>query len=163
MTIYDVTIKSTGKYSSLVHNGWYDGSQNTAKKDAKLIINSGTFDGGLNTVKNDDYGVLEINDGTYINSTQHTVLNWNETTINGGIFSSDDIVISNNYLNDDMDKGIAIITGGVFTTNNGTDVVSNNNGHLTITGGKYNKDVNEFLTDGYTTVNNGDYFEVVTK
>ena len=163
MTINDATIESTGKYSSLVHNGWYDGSQNTAKKDAKLIINGGTFDGGLNTVKNDDYGVLEINDGTYINSTQHTVLNWNETTINGGIFSSDDIVISNNYLNDDMDKGIAIITGGVFTTNNGTDVVSNNNGHLTITGGKYNKDVNEFLTDGYTTVNNGDYFEVVTK
>ena len=163
MTINDATIESTGKYSSLVHNGWYDGSQNTAKKDAKLIINGGTFDGGLNTVKNDDYGVLEINDGTYINSTQHTVLNWNKTTINGGIFSSDDIVISNNYLNDDMDKGIAIITGGVFTTNNGTDVVSNNNGHLTITGGKYNKDVNEFLTDGYTTVNNGDYFEVVTK
>ena len=55
MTIENATVKQTGHYSSLVANGWYDGTKNTSKKEATLTINDGNFDGGLNTIKNDDY------------------------------------------------------------------------------------------------------------
>ena len=32
-----------GKYSSLVENGWYDGSKNTEKKPSIMAVNGGTF------------------------------------------------------------------------------------------------------------------------
>ena len=48
-------LQNNAGYSSLIENGWYDGSKNTEKKVAKLIINSGEFTNGKNTVKNDDF------------------------------------------------------------------------------------------------------------
>lgn len=49
-----VSVTADGHYSSLVANGWYNGSQNTAKQEANLTITGGNFSGGLNTIKNDD-------------------------------------------------------------------------------------------------------------
>lgn len=79
---------TTGKYSSLFANGWYDittagqhGKEPAHSSDAVLVINGGTFKGGLNTVKNDDAGKLTINDGTFTNIAQHAVFNVNEATI----------------------------------------------------------------------------------
>lgn len=57
-----VEVSQTGHFSSLIDNGWYNGSENTAKINAKLTINGGTFSGGLNTIKNDDFGDLTIKD-----------------------------------------------------------------------------------------------------
>ena len=110
-----------GKYSSLVENGWYDGSKNTEKEPSIMTVNGGTFLGGLNSIKNDDYGVLTIKDATVKNVAQAALLNWNVATIKGGSFSTDggSAVILNGYINDTMDKGELTITGGTFTTNDG--------------------------------------------
>lgn len=60
MTIADGTFKfsdaNTGLFSSLIHNGWYDGSKNTNKVESVLNISGGSFTGGVITLKNDDYG-----------------------------------------------------------------------------------------------------------
>ena len=110
-----------GKYSSLVENGWYDGSKNTEKKPSIMTVNGGTFLGGLNSIKNDDYGELTIKNATVKNVAQAALLNWNVATIEGGSFSTDggSAVILNGYINDTMDKGELTITGGTFTTNGG--------------------------------------------
>ena len=56
-----VKVSFTGKYSSLVANGWQDGAaagqpnkEPAYERDAQLTIHSGTFTGGINTIKNDD-------------------------------------------------------------------------------------------------------------
>lgn len=120
MTINDgTTVEQNGHFSSLIENGWYDGSQNTGKESSVMTINGGTFSGGLNTVKNDDYGELTINDGTFSNISQAAFLNWNTATINGGNFEVNDnaeAVILNGYGNATMDKGELTINDGNFNT-----------------------------------------------
>lgn len=125
MTINDgVTVEQDGHFSSMIENGWYDGSQRPeGSDDPVLVINGGTFNGGLNTVKNDDYGVLTINGGEFSNVTQATVLNWNEATINDGVFVSEGSAILNGFINDTMDKGTLVINGGSFSSK-GDSIVS---------------------------------------
>ena len=118
-----VSVTADGHYSSLVANGWYNGSQNTAKQEAKLTITGGNFSGGLNTIKNDDWGVLEISGGNFSNTTQATVMNWNKTTVSGGTFESKADVFANGYISADSDKGELTITGGTFTAGEGNNVV----------------------------------------
>lgn len=118
-----VSVTADGHYSSLVANGWYNGSQNTAKQEANLTITGGNFSGGLNTIKNDDWGVLEITGGNFSNTTQATVMNWNKTTVSGGTFESKADVFANGYISADSDKGELTITGGTFTAGEGNNVV----------------------------------------
>lgn len=118
-----VSVTADGHYSSLVANGWYNGSQNTAKQEANLTITGGNFSGGLNTIKNDDWGVLEISSGNFSNTTQATVMNWNKTTVSGGTFESKADVFANGYISADSDKGELTITGGTFTAGEGNNVV----------------------------------------
>ena len=113
-----VTVEQGGGYSSMIENGWQNGTQNTSQTVSKLTINGGTFNGGLNTIKNDDYGDLEINGGTFTNVEQSAVLNWNVAKITGGEFTRNEdgahSVILNGYADNTMDKGELTITGGVF-------------------------------------------------
>lgn len=118
-----VSVTADGHYSSLVANGWYNGSQNTAKQEANLTITGGNFSGGLNTIKNDDWGVLEITGGNFSNTTQATVMNWNQATVSGGTFTSEADVFANGYISADSDKGELTITGGTFTAGEGNNVV----------------------------------------
>lgn len=118
-----VSVTADGHYSSLVANGWYNGSQNTAKQEANLTITGGNFSGGLNTIKNDDWGVLEISGGNFSNTTQATVMNWNQATVSGGTFTSEADVFANGYISADSDKGELTITGGTFTAGEGNNVV----------------------------------------
>ena len=117
MTIHDgVEVTSGGHYSSLIENGFYNGTGKTT--DPTLTIHGGTFSGGLNTVKNDDRGVLEIKGGTFTNVSQAAVLNWNEATIEGGEFQANagaQAVILNGHIDDTMDQGKLTINGGSFT------------------------------------------------
>ena len=157
MTIDGATVQtgenSTGS-SSLIANGWYNsdspttGDRNEKHEDstvAKLTIISGTFSGGMNTVKNDDYGVLNIEGGTFANTTGPLILNWNEATISGGTFTANTgAALANGYLNDSGDKGQFTITGGTFTSgNNGESGLfaygdgSKNGGTLSIRGGVF--------------------------
>lgn len=149
MTIkQDVTIYNSGRFSSMVHNGFQDGAKdNLEKVTPTLVIDGGTFDGGLNTIKNDDYGILIINDGTFKNTTQATILNWNEATINGGTFTADEATILNGRLALNSDIGKLTINGGTF--NAGTRGVIERMGgslvdygkNISIIGGTFNKEI----------------------
>lgn len=121
MTINDGTIVTqNGKFSSLLENGWYNGSENTSGSESVLTIEGGTFTGGLNTIKNDDYGKLTINNGSFTNMAQSALLNWNDATITNGTFTADETsqsVVINGYLTTEtnMDKGSLNIQGGTYS------------------------------------------------
>lgn len=143
-----------GKYSSLIANGWYDGStqgQQGSKEPtvqnggAKMTINGGTFNGGLNTIKNDDYGTLTINSGTFQNYAQHAFFNANVATINGGTFVNDGtrgVIYTYAKWNDTYGKGTLDINGGIFV-NKGTSIIekSATNATVNITGGVFSSQV----------------------
>lgn len=40
-----VSVTQKGQFSSMIENGWYNGSQNTGKENSVLTINGGTFSG----------------------------------------------------------------------------------------------------------------------
>ena len=135
MTINNgVTVEQNGNFSSMIENGFYSGNGRT--NNPKLTINGGMFSGGLNTVKNDDRGVLEIKGGTFTNVQQAAVLNWNETTIDGGTFQANtdaQAVILNGQIDDAMDVGKLTIHGGNFTARgNGTVIKEMTNGAKSI-------------------------------
>ena len=73
-----VSVTQTGKYSSLLANGYYSyletekikGERSifvdgTNQANPTLTINGGTFSGGVNTIKSDDGATTTINDGTF--------------------------------------------------------------------------------------------------
>ena len=156
-------LQNNAGYSSLIENGWYDGTKNTEKKIAKLIINAGEFTNGKNTVKNDDFGVLIIDGGKFTNSGDGAVvLTYNEATINGGEFIASGNttgVIGGGYINDESDKGTVVINGGTFKANNaaknlfsiGSGVAEG--GSVTINGGTFYGTVSKTLP--YEVINNG--------
>ena len=123
-------VKSNGHYSSLIENGFYDGTGKTT--NPKLTINGGTFSGGLNTVKNDDRGILEVKGGTFSNVSQAALLNWNEAVIDGGEFKANDgaqAVVLNGHINDGMDQGKLTINGGSFTASGSAAVIKQMTGN----------------------------------
>ncbi len=162
---------TTGKYSSLFANGWYDintagqsGKEPAHSSDAVLVINGGTFKGGLNTVKNDDAGKLTINDGTFTNIAQHAVFNVNEATIKGGNYtmSGDDSVLYNRKYDDANDKGQMTIENGVFKAKDGVPAIkiADENSKPSVTGGTFSSDVSAYTADNTPfafTVNEGEY------
>ena len=143
---------TTGKYSSLVANGWY--SISTAGQEgqepekvgngATLTINGGTFKGGLNTIKNDDCGTVVIKDGTFTNFAQAVVQNHNILTIEGGNYAASADTSLTTYGVDncgcvaETDIGTLTITGGTFS--NVTYAVydrSTKNAQVNISGGSF--------------------------
>lgn len=160
MTINDgTTVKQNGHFSSLIENGWYNGSDNSAETPSVMTINGGTFSGGLNTIKNDDYGKLTINDGEFTNVSQAVFLNWNVAEVNGGTFAVENnaqSVILNGYLNGTMDQGQLTIHNGTFTANESGAFIktmggSNTTGEIEINGGDITGDiVLSDATDGAT-------------
>ena len=150
---------TTGKYSSLFANGWYDittagqpGKEPAHSSDAVLVINGGTFKGGLNTVKNDDAGKLTINDGTFTNIAQHAVFNVNEATIKGGNYtmSGNDSVLYNRKYDDANDKGQMTIENGVFKAKDGVPAIkiADENSKPSVTGGTFSSDVSAYAPEG---------------
>ena len=167
MDIYDdVSVISTGSFSSLIRNG--EGKEN---EKAILRIHNGKFSGGINTIKNGDFGKLYIEDGEFLNSTQATLLNWNYAEINGGTFkptnNATDAVITGLWKDKNYDtEGKTIITGGDFygaislydeTLYPGQAL----NGDTNISGGSFSKDVSKHLISGYNVAKINDTYEVV--
>ena len=147
-----VSVTQNGQFSSMIENGWYNGSQNTGKENSVLTINGGTFSGGLNTIKNDDYGELVINDGTFTSMSQAAFLNWNVATVNGGTFDAagaSNGVILNGYIDGTMDQGKLTINGGTFNAGEKTVITTmgggTHSGDIEITGGTLNGSI--VLTD----------------
>ena len=119
---------TTGKYSSLIANGWQNiGTAGEPGKEpakigngASLTVNGGTFKGGLNTIKNDDCGTAVINNGDFSNFTQAVVQNHNVLTINDGKFTAgettnDTYAVDNCGCAADNDIGTLTIAGGNFS------------------------------------------------
>lgn len=157
-----------GKYSSLVANGWQNGS--TAGKPGKepavtssgaqMTINGGTFSGGLNTIKNDDYGTIIINGGTFQNYAQACFLNWNKATVNGGNFNGAEsamAAILNGYGDDTMDTGTLSVTGGIFSGAVGVKAMTNNTTadlkNVAVSGGVFSSLESSLVATGYTSAN----------
>ncbi len=104
---------NVGAYSSLIHNGWYDGKENTAQKNAVMTINGGDFTqgtGGKITVKNDDYGELNITGGVFTQpqSDYYCIFSYNIAKISGGTING---YVGNAYADDTCDKGDMTISG----------------------------------------------------
>lgn len=147
MTINDgVLVKQDGGFSSMVANGYYDGTDKT--NTPTLIINGGKFIGGLNTIKNDDCGKLTINNGVFENVEQHAVFNVNEAEIKGGTYAMDgnDSVLYNRKYNDTNDKGLLTVKGGTFTAKDGVPAIKvyDANSNPTVTGGAFSSDVSAY-------------------
>lgn len=167
MDIYDdVSVISTGSFSSLIRNG--EGKEN---EKAILRIHNGKFSGGINTIKNGDFGKLYIEDGKFLNSTQATLLNWNYAEINGGTFkptnNATDAVITGLWKDKNYDtEGKTIITGGDFY---GAISLYDEklypgqalNGDANISGGSFSEDVSKYLISGYNVAKINDTYKVV--
>lgn len=170
-----VKVLSTGHFSSLVANGYYNyGSTNprdgyvngTYQASPKLTINNGSFSGGINTIKNDDNATLEIKAGTFTNYTQSAFQNHHIATIEGGTFDGANVwaVLNCGAANcpvSDTDKHETTITGGFFNGN-----FEKTAGSITISGGYFTTDPSDYLStnpQAYTVASNKDgYSYMVT-
>ena len=187
MTINNGTFKfsdtNNGKYSSLIHNGWYDGGKNTTRATATMVINGGDFtqaQGGKNTVKNDDYGDLTINGGSFTQPVDNyfCIFSYNVAKITNGNINGHVGVYG--VPNSEADKGQLTISGTPTITKNiyayagstvaisGGTVLGTLNkadsGSLSLTGGTYSSDPTAYVADGYIArVNSDGTFTVVAK
>lgn len=120
----NVSVYSSGAFSSLVANGYYNYSDSnprsgyvdgTNNASPSLTINGGSFFGGINTVKNDDGATLTISGGEFTNTTQACVQNNNIATISGGTFNpAKGHSIESKKYTGEYNKGETDITGGTF-------------------------------------------------
>ena len=158
MTINEgVTVKNVGHFSSMIRNG------GDVTSECYLTINGGTFDGGINTVKNDVMGVLTIHGGTFSNTTQFVVMNWNKTEITGGTFAPTAeaaAILFSACIDKDCAVGKLTISGGTFTAQANKKLIEENyynkdgsiayTGTAAVSGGTFNKPVDQkFCADGY--------------
>lgn len=166
-----------GAFSSLIHNGWYDGSKNTSGQNAVMTINDGNFTqgtGGKITVKNDDYGELEIKGGVFTQpqSNYYCVYNYNIAKISGGTING---YVGNEYANATCDKGLleisnkAVINGGIQSRTEASQPSSNDQNlikitdnakvagaitsadakYVTVSGGYFTTDPTAYVASGY--------------
>ena len=168
MTINNKTVVTqTGKYSSLIVNGYYDyagGSdprQNyvvgTNQAAPKLTINNGVFYGGVNTIKNDDGGELIINGGGFGNEEGCAVMNNNTATIKGGRFiAAGNYVLYSRYINDTVNTGKLTVTDGQFEGK----LAQINDAPIAISGGTFTTDPTAYLAEGYMSPKVGDSYKV---
>ena len=160
----NTTVTSSGHYSSLIING-------DVTTESILVIENGVFSGGINTIKNGDYGKLTIENGTFSNTTQATILNWHYALIKGGTFTptenaSDAMLVGKWIESSYITDGNTIIEGGDWTGNfsqyyNPDKIDHYTSGTYSISGGTYSVDVSEYLVEGYNLAKIGDKYVVV--
>ena len=170
MTINNDTMvmQKTGKYSSLIVNGYYnyyaEGTDSRQKyveginqAAPKLTINNGVFFGGVNTIKNDDGGELIINGGGFGNEEGCAVMNNNTATIKGGRFiATGNYVLYSRYINGTVNTGKLTVTNGKFEGN----LAQINNAPIAISGGTFTTDPTAYLAEGYMSPKVGDSYKV---
>ena len=163
-----ILISSTGGYSALVENGWYDSTGKEAgTDDCHLTIYGGTFTGGKYCLKNDELGFIDVYGGDFAGSFDVNVLNWHNLYIHDGSF---DATAHNtaNVANGKYQQGVGHIeiSGGDFTSGSTKTNLIQINGYtssdITLTGGIFNKKtgLSSYLADGYEldeNVNPGKY------
>ena len=174
-----INVFATGKYSSLVENGWQTPSENTSKENSTLVIYGGSFENEAYVIKNDDYGVLEIKDGKFTCHDSESdaqravapVLNWNVATISGGEFKAGTSTLGTFMVNNcsdghDYEKGDLTITGGTFVyPSNGLAVhISGDKAQARVSGGVYTaSDVQTYAATDYKAIKTTDDKYAVAK
>ena len=169
MTIEEnVSVKSSGSFSSLIANGYYSFSDpnprsghvsGTNQETPSLTINGGTFSGGINTIKNDDNATLTVNNGSFSNMTQAVIQNNHVATINSGTFDANTYhAIENRHFDGDHNTGSVTVTNGVFTGG----LYTTEGAAWNITGGTYSSDPSEYVAEGYIARTNNDGKYVVS-
>ena len=162
-----IVISSTGGYSALVENGWYDSTGKTPENDTcKLTIYGGTFQGGKYSVKNDELGETTIYGGKFEKPYNVNLLNWHNMYIHGGTFDCTEHT-TNNLSNGKYGQGVGHveITNGEFIAKNKSNVILTsgyNSSDITISGGVFTSKVglSNYLADGYeidSEINPGKY------
>lgn len=169
MTIEEnVSVKSSGSFSSLIANGYYSFSDpnprsghvsGTNQETPSLTINGGTFSGGISTIKNDDNATLTVNNGSFSNMTQAAIQNNHVATINGGTFDANTYhAIENRHFDGDHNTGSVTVTNGVFTGG----LYTTEGAAWNITGGTYSSNPSEYVAEGYIARTNNDGKYVVS-
>lgn len=165
--IYKFSESNVGLFSSLIHNGWYDGEKNTTKANAIMHITGGTYTGGKITLKNDDYGVMDIDgNDVVVNETvdsYQAVFNVNKLTIKSGTFNSTTgCTVGTQKYAKEFDAGETTISGGSFANTGAINAIYAFTGkeNISITGGTFSDPgvyqyaksgtVNVKLADDYT-------------
>ena len=146
-----VEVTSTGHFSSLVANGYYNYTDTnsrvgyvdgTGKANPTLTIKGGTFSGGINTIKNDDGATLTIINGDFSNITQAVVQNNNVAFIKGGTFDgTGHHAVENRHYDSNVNAGEITVENGTFKG----EVYVTDGATTAISGGTYTVDVS-----GYT-------------
>ncbi len=160
MTINNATVKNSGGYSSAIRNG----GDSECNDESHLTIKDGNFSGGLNAVKNDECGILTIDGGTFSNTSQYVIMNWNKATITNGTFSvkdSADAVLFTAAYHANRAVGELIVNNGTFTGKGSQKMVENHygssyTGTASITGGTFSSDVSAYCDANYATEKNTD-------
>lgn len=180
MKTKNTNITSNDFTSSLFENGYYNFTSTNPRNGhvngvneatPKLTIYSGIYDGGLNTIKNDDNGEIVIENGTFRNTKQVSLMNWNVATVNGGTFltpTGDDKtnIFIGNYGKDSVDKGILTINGGTFEAEHLLEGYTGVVTPIKINGGtfKYTKSLlNESVDKIHASLKEADGIDVVGK
>lgn len=161
--IYKFSENNTGLFSSLIHNGWYDGEKNTTKANAIMHITGGTYTGGKITLKNDDYGVMDIDgNDVVVNETvdsYQAVFNVNKLTIKSGTFNSTTgCTVGTQKYAKEFDAGETTISGGSFANTGAIDAIYAFTGieKISITGGTFSDPgVYQYATSGNVDVTMG--------
>ncbi len=119
-------INSNTSGSSVLANGWYDGTKNTDKNNAFITINGGSFT-GCHYVKNDDYGVMNIYGGTFSGTNRGAaIMNVNVLTIDDAADDTQSVIINkkaakdsavlNFSYNETYGQGTLTVKSGTFNT-----------------------------------------------
>ena len=165
MTIEEnVSVISSGSFSSLIANGYYNFSDTnprsghvsgTNQEAPSLTINGGTFSGGINTIKNDDNATLTVNNGSFNNMTQAAIQNNHVATINGGAFDANaNHAIENRHFDGGHNTGSVTVTNGVFIGG----LYTTEGAAWNITGGTFSSNPSAYVAEGYIAKeNNGKY------
>lgn len=164
MTVNEgVSVISTGAFSSLIDNGYYNYASTNPRVGyveginqpaPSLTINGGVFSGGINTIKNDDAATAVILDGVFSNVTQAVVYNANKVLISGGAFyANDHYALFNCSYNTEPNVVEAEITDGTFEGS----VYSGALAKIAVSGGTYSEPFPEsYCAEGFILVEQED-------
>ena len=176
MTINNADVANQITGSSLVQNGFYDGTGKTVNPE--MTINGGTYTGGKYVIKNDDRGIMEINGGTFtgLEDSQgaSVLLNWNKATVNGGTFDGSAAIPG--YVHYAISTGTwatfaqgnTVINGGQFISSDDApnsiryfgDSGTNLPAEVTINGGTFDRPADKIVPAGVTNNTSPDVKDV---
>ncbi len=149
MMVDAATISQTGAYSSLIRNVGVESDDPFEMRGTLNINKEARLIGGLNNIKNDDWGALWIGGGTFEKAAQYSVMNWSTAEIDSNDATFDKPVWNGVYTEGGKTPGVGElnISGGNF---NGDPAVKVKDGNVSITGGTFATDVNDWC------LNNGE-------